>query len=150
MAKMHKTTVPDAYTEIRKSAFGKNETNDCAVVAVAIVCGVSYDVAHEELSRQGRKHRKGTYFSQTQAAIKNLGKQLRFVPSQDFIRTYPGVHAKLKHVTTHHPRRFAKCFDKSKTYLFQVPGHILAVKEGVVVDWSINKSKQVHSIYEVF
>ena len=149
MARMHMTSMPDQYQILRKGSFAKNETNDCAVVALAIVCDLPYEVAHAELKRLGRKDRRETLYSLTFQAVKNLGKTVNFVPSYEFIRTYPGVHAKLKHVTTHHPRRFPKCFDKSKTYLWQVRGHILAVKGGEVLDWSINKSKQVHSIYEV-
>jgi len=149
MPAIEKTSMPSQYLEVRKGSFGKNENNDCAVVAVAIVCGVSYDVAHAELKRCGRKDRQGTYNSITQQAVKNLGKELKFIPSHEFIRTYPGVHSKLRHVTTHHPRRFPKSFDKSKTYLWSVRGHILAVKDGTVIDWSINKAKHVYSIYEV-
>ena len=59
MPAIEKTSMPSQYLEVRKGSFGKNENNDCAVVAVAIVCGVSYDVAHAELKRCGRKDRKG-------------------------------------------------------------------------------------------
>ena len=150
MAKIHSTSYASDYSNMRAQSCAMNENNDCAVVALAIVCNVSYAVAHAELKKLGRKDRKGTFFHHTAQAVKNLGKSLQYVSARSFIDTYPGVHKNLKHVTTHHPRRFNKCFDPSKTYLFQTRRHILAVKNGETKDWTVNKAKQVVAIHEVF
>src|SRR5262245_49498871 len=138
------------YTEHRSSSRDMNERNDCAVVAVAIVCGVDYKVAHAALAAEGRKPRRGTYNAMTQSAIKKLGKTLRPIRTRDIIETYPMPHRRnCQYVTTHHPRRFPKSWDPKKVYLISVRGHILAVKNGEVQDWSRNKSMRVLSIYEV-
>src|SRR5512138_901139 len=39
-----------------------SEKNDCTVRAVAVGCGVPYDVAHDELARRGRKNGRGVQF----------------------------------------------------------------------------------------
>lgn len=149
MAKMHFTSLSQDYTALSSERSAMGENNDCAVVAVSIVCNVPYSVAHAALKKAGRKDRHGTFPYQTYAAIESLGKKLRAVNPREIIDTYPGVHKNLKHVTTHHPRRFSKSFSQGKVYLFSVRRHILAVKGDTVHDWSINKSKQVLLIFEV-
>ena len=50
-----------------------NETNDCAVKAVAIVTGVDYGRAHILFSAFGRVHGKGTPFRITAQVMDELG-----------------------------------------------------------------------------
>lgn len=50
-----------------------NETRDCAVLAIANACGVTYATAHHTLSRCGRRNRHGTYWRQLLSALVMLG-----------------------------------------------------------------------------
>lgn len=150
MPKIHSTSLSNDYAAMRDDRRALNETNDCAVVALALVADVTYPVAHETLRQVGRKPRRGTYVVHTLEALKRLGKNYRMIMSRDLINTYPGVHKNLRHVTSHHPRRFPKTFSDNKTYLFVTSRHILAVKGNTVHDWSINKSLQVQTIYEIY
>lgn len=149
MGKIATVTVTDKYRAIRMGSSELGETNDCAVVAIAIACNVTYAEAHAELERLGRRRRRGTFMHHTEQAVAKFGKKLERVEPRSFLDTYPGVHKGTHHVTTHHPRRFPQCFDKNKTYLFRTSRHILAVTGGVVHDWTINTAKRVIQIYEV-
>lgn len=137
---------------VSKSEF--NEHRDCAVKAVALACDVSYDVAHSTLKRLGRKDKVGTPVHIITQAVVELGFNIRrwsFIERQNTIQSYPGVHAKLQNITTHHPRRFRRVWEKHdhKTLMFLTPRHIATFKGGVVHDWSINNSLQVTEVYEV-
>lgn len=137
------------YEDLRRSANELGEKDDCGVKAVAVACDISYEKAHAMLKEEGRKDRNGTAFRFTERVCAKLGKKLVRIHSCDFIDKYPGAHSKLKNVTTHHPRRFNSVWKDGKTYLFLTSGHILAVKDGVVIDWSVNNSLRVVYIYEV-
>lgn len=140
----------DAYQQLRSSsALASRETNDCAVVAVAAACGVSYDEAHGVLAAAGRKNRKGTYPCLTYAAIAHFGFKLTRVPPEHFISRYPGVHSKLRSVTTHHMDRFPRVWADGHTYLIHVTRHVLAVVDGVNMDWSRGCAKRAQRIYRL-
>jgi hypothetical protein len=144
-----KTNMTSLYNELRVDSARFLERNDCAVVAVAAVAGVSYAEAHRALEAQGRRKGQGTYMWQTENALKALGKKMTQLNLRTFIDQYPGVHRNLKNVTTHHPRRFPKVFDPNKRYLFRTARHILAVMGGEVNDWTVNRAMQVVTIHEV-
>lgn len=55
------------------SALASTETNDCAVIALAMVSGIGYDKAHALLARMGRRPKRGTKTSMIREALKNLG-----------------------------------------------------------------------------
>ena len=137
------------YTEARQGSALHNETNDCAVVALALVASVPYSVAHNALKDAGRKDRKGTFRSEQFAALKALGFDGEIIPSEDFISRYPGNHKNLKSVTTHHMDRFNKVWEDGKNYLIFTERHVGAVIDGVNHDWTKNKSRRVWSIVEI-
>lgn len=140
----------DIYHEVKERGQEAGECKDCSVVAVAIACGVDYEVAREALAAEGRQERTGVYTGQILRAVKRLGKDCKEVASTDFIYQYPGVHSKLKSVTTHHPDRFKKVWENGKTYLLMTSRHVLTVQNGVNHDWTRGSSKRVQEIYEVF
>lgn len=126
-----------------------NDTNDCAVVAVAAVCGVSYKEAHEAFAAHGRKQRKGVRHGTTGAVVRSFGFELRKVDLQEMIDRYPGAHKKLLNVTTHHPERFNSVWADGKRYLFTTRGHVLAVVDGRNCDWTKGRAMRVLWAYEV-
>lgn len=151
MARIDRTSIShEAYHSIRASAAAATgERADCAVVAVAAACEVSYDEAHAALAAQGRKPRHGTYYQQTHNAIKALGFTLVRIPPEHFIQQYPKAHQVLRSVTTHHPDRFARVWRDGHTYLVHVARHVLTVRNGVNMDWSRGRAKRAIAIYRI-
>jgi hypothetical protein len=143
------TSTPNEFVELSVESRKFGETNDCAVKAVALVCNVPYATAHATLKALGRKDRKGTWSNQYMTAVKQLGKTMVRVNERDLIAKYPSPHNNLRSVTSHHPRRFAKAWDKNKVYFMITSRHAFAVVNGETKDWSINKSLRVRWIYEV-
>lgn len=126
-----------------------SEKNDCSVKAVALVCDVSYDVAHAEMAKQGRKKGRGASTTSIELACIALGKNLNPVNPRHVIAQYPGVHKNLQNVTTHHPARFADVWKDGKTYLAYIKGHVLAIVDGQVHDWTVGRAKRIYRIREV-
>lgn len=150
MANLKRRELPSSYTELGTVRNEMNEHNDCAVVALMQVTGKSYKEVHSALAEAGRKPRKGTYRHEEVKALKKLGFVMVRVYTEDILSKYPAPHCNvLKNVTTHHPRRFPGAFDADKKYLMRVKGHILAIVDGEVKDWSINRSLRAYSIEEV-
>jgi hypothetical protein len=153
MPRIKMTHLPEAYAKTREvSRVSFNENNDCAVVAISIVCGVPYDVAHAACKAAGRKDCEGTHNSVTEKAINSLGFRIRrwsFIEMQNKLRSYPTEY-RYQSITSHHLRRWAKSWEGCHPNMLWGNGqHIWAVKDGVAQDWSINKSLRVGYIYEV-
>lgn len=149
MARIKRTSLPKEYQDAVAIAAVAGERNDCTVKAVALVTGASYEKAREVLKALGRRDRKGTTSSVFMAAVRVLGKDFRRVESREITSTYPSPHDTLQHVTSHHPRRFNKVWDKSKTYIMASSTHAFAVVGGETKDWSVNRSLRATAIYEI-
>jgi len=151
MARIDNTAIDNtAYKAIREgSTCAPGEHNDCAVVAVAAACGVTYDAAHAMLAKVGRKNRHGTYPRHTHAAVFQFGFTLTRVSAFDFISRYPKAHQVLRSVTTHHPDRFKSVWQDGETYIIHTRSHVLAVRNGVNVDWTRGRAKRAVDIYRV-
>lgn len=142
-------TVP-AYDALCAAKEALNETRDCSVVAVAAVCGVSYEVAHATLKQLGRKDQKGTTISLICNALRALGFQYESVSRKNVISNYPAGHRDvLKNITTHHPERFNKVWKDGFNYLFFTSGHVLAVLDGTNVGHTKGRAVRVEMIYKV-
>lgn len=119
------------YSSMVEIARSLGEKNDCAVKAIAIATGTPYAEVHAELTRQGRKRRSGTYFHQTEGAVKNLGFELqRVMVRSATVRT---IARELK----------------TGTYLVRVHRHILCLKEGKVEDWSDGRLHRIVDVHRV-
>lgn len=149
MAKIKTVNESDTYIAMHGEAAEVRETNDCAVKAIAIACGVKYGDVRNALKAEGRKERKGTYRYQIANVIKSFGYNIRLVEKASFIGKYSGRHANLKSVTTHHPDRFHDVWADGNSYLFFTSGHVLAVVDGVNHDHTRGKAKRVISILKI-
>lgn len=109
-----------------------NETNCCTVIAVATVLNQSFGKARYKLQKAGRQKRKGTYAHVYHAVIKRSGYNLEWVEG------FEG----------HHVHTMGNKLGKG-TYLVQVRGHVLAVVDGVVNDWSKDRALRVRTVYKV-
>lgn len=153
MARIKRISFSPKFTELQMEAYMIGERNDCTVKAVALVCDVPYKTAHEALKKVGRENGKRTF--EYLAAVRSLGFHVRewsFTEKQEVIWSYPKGHTHLHSITTHHPRRFPKAWmpHRNKRLLFLVHRHIAAVVRGEVHDWTVNKSKRVTQIWEVW
>lgn len=139
----------EAYDNLRRDSDMLHETNDCAVMSLALVTGVPYTTAHSELAKQGRKPRHGTHTYKTHAALKALGFEAVEIDSSFFIHRYPKAHQILRGLTSHHPQRFNKVWADGCHYLMQNHGHIWAVLNGVNHDWSAGRALRIRRIWRV-
>lgn len=152
MAKIKTTRTTQEYNNLASASYSLHEANDCAVKAVAAVCGVTYEEAHATLKSFGRKDRKGTRVVLIDRAIKHFGKKLERVPASHFISRYPKGHRDvLVNVTSHHPERFNKVWKDGESYLMYVSGgsHVLAIVDGVNHDWTKGSAKIACRIFKV-
>lgn len=140
----------ETFLQLQSKTITHGDRNDCSVKAVALVCGVEYEVAQQALAAAGRNKCDGAYVHQIHNAIKQLGKSLTRVDVRHFINQYPAAHRKaLKSVTTHHPERFNNVWKDGKTYIAHCNNHCLAIIDGVNHDWSRGRAKRIVSIYEI-
>lgn len=150
MAKIYRTCVTNDYHETKQKGYDLQETNDCAVVAVSVATGKPYEEVHAAMASAGRKHRSGTWDPVTWATIGALGfKARRMDMHQELWHKLPVAHQTLKHLTSHHPRRFPGVFDSNKVYLCFSRGHVWCVKHGQNHDWSINRVLRIMYMWEV-
>jgi hypothetical protein len=154
MARIKTCEIDGEYKQVRTDGLAMNETNDCAVVAISIVCGVSYATAHAALKTQGRKDRQGAYRGTQLRAIESLGFYVASVYrhhiKEGIIAKYPAPHNTLQSATTYHPERFKKVWGamESNLLLF-TKRHVSACKDGVVKDWAKGKAKRIEEIWVV-
>lgn len=122
-------------TQVLKQSEKFGEHNDCTVKALALTTKLSYEEAHEALKREGRKEGKGAYSYQWKAAFKNSGYDL--VRVIDFTaKTVMGIPKDKK-------------FKKSYKYLVRVRGHVLAVRNNEVLDWTEGRRHRIQEVYKV-
>lgn len=140
----------DSFSALEQKRYDMRELNDCALKAVALVTGASYEAVHAYFKGRGRKDGAPTPRAFTMDAIGHFGKKYRYLNARyDFILKYPSAHQILKGVTTHHPARFHNVWKDGKTYLLFTQGHVLAVINGVNHDWTVGRALRVKSIVEV-
>lgn len=108
------------------------DSNFCSVVAVATVCNMSFGKARIKMEKAGRPHRKGAYQWHYHEVIKRRGFKLE--PVYGF--------------EGHHAKTMGKKLS-SGTYLVSVRGHVLAIVDGVINDWSASRSHRVREVYRV-
>lgn len=123
------------YKELTEASDKLNERKDCAVIAVAAACQVSYNEAHEALKLFGRLNKKGTNFAITHAAIRYLGYRLIELES-----------IKNGHQLT--PRTISQVAING-LYICRTRGHIFAVKDGQVLDWTKNRCHRIKKFYKI-
>jgi hypothetical protein len=146
-----KTTI---LTSLRQASDAKGETNDCTVTALAAAGQVSYDQAHAALSRHGRPYRKGPPAKRQTIAHPGYGVERNIVcPALEKAARELGLgfrvmsrqewRAKTMLSVPRDPR-LAK-----GNYICMVRGHVAAVVNGQVIDWTDGRRHQVKDVYEI-
>lgn len=149
MPRIARRSLTEDFEALHADSRAHNETNDCAVKAVAAACNVPYADAHRVMKNLGRQDRRGTQLHITMRACQHFGFKMVARFAEEFISQYPKSHQILKSVTTHHPDRFAKVWADGKTYMFRTQGHILTIKNGRNCDWTRGRAMRCIDIYEV-
>lgn len=140
----------EQYVSLAEKAKEVKDDKMCAVIALAAITGLDYELAHAALAYEGRETGNGTQTVQIESALKKLGFEIQTRDRFDFIRRYHGFHADvLKNVTTHHPERFPAVWKDGKKYLFFTKNHVAAIVDGVNHDWTKGEAKRVQTIWEV-
>ena len=102
------------------------EKNDCGVIALAIASGSTYKDAHAACARAGRKPRDGTTLPTLAMACHRLKTPVRAYES----------------VTGHTIGKIAAKLPTG-TYLLFTRGHVAAMIDGIVHDWTQGRRHRV-------
>lgn len=147
MPAIYKVPTPEAFSSLNIDSASFNEANDCAVIAVAAFTGQPYHVVHKLMLKNGRVPRMGTKPHVTDKTLRDLDCPV-FTPMMalSHIRAKYPRRTKVKGMTSHHPRRFPESFVGCPDMLLRTEGHIAAMVQGVVQDYSINKVLRVKMV----
>lgn len=119
-------------------AIKNNERYDCSVVALTLVSELTYREMHAEFQSLGRKRNKRTsrWLTVTLMAKHLMISQL----SQKALRQPNGSRYTVKSIAAKY---------RKGTYIVFLNSHVLAMKDGVVADWSAGRRHRVSEMYQV-
>ncbi len=112
-----------------------NDTNNCAVVATAIAANVKYGKAFNLLKSLGRLTGTGTSCYMLAEAFNQLG--FKLVQQGDRMSGWGTVST----ITRKLPSK--------GTFIAYVSGHVLTIRDGVVMDWTEGRRHRIIGIYQV-
>ena len=142
-------TTPAVYSSLLQNFLSEGDSGFCVPLAVAVLLPeVPLDQIKKAFEEAGRIKRRGTNLLVLRKALASLGYALMQIRDSSFIQTYPGVHKKLRAVTSLHPKRFKKSFE-GRNLLFWGNSHTWAMKDGEVQDWAHTRSLRVNLIWEI-
>ena len=134
---MMASTSKALWNAMAAKADAHGETNDCTVRALTASTGLDYDVCHAQLAKQGRKNRKGCHWTiEGPKAAAALGFTMRQLPRSEY-------RAKTMITAERDPAL------RSGRFAVLVRGHVAALVDGKVVDWSAGRRHRIAAIYEV-
>lgn len=138
------------YSQIASRATQLGDKNFCSPAAIAILTSTPIEKVIARLEELGRTKGRGTPQIYANQVLAELGYERRKVDIMKIIESFPRPHCNvLKNLTTHHPRRFPGCIDPTKKYLAHCRGHVLAIVDGKVEDWSVNRSLRIWKLEEI-
>ena len=135
------------FNTLRSIGDSINEHNDCAVIAVAAATGTPYETVHDLMKKFGRRTRGRTKFNIIEKTLSYLGFKIRKANIFSLIQTYdPGY----KNITMNHFAMYPSIYS-GYTWLAFVSGggHVAAVVNGKVEDWSDGRKMRVAYLYSV-
>ena len=153
---MKEVPVRNSMGEFRRSSeLAKSETSDCVVVAFAAACEVPYEKAHQFVATQfNREKGKGTFGLVPKFPKRALGKEFTYVGSKDAYNRplnedyRPLFQTRYAVPRPHTVGSFLEKFNEG-TYILQVRGHALAIKDGVLLDHSIKLRRVIKAAFKV-
>jgi hypothetical protein len=102
-----------------------SDDNFCAVIATAVACDISFGKALSFSRKAGRKHLKGSSLAMIHSMMALGGKKMTPVDNFGATLTTSERHA-----------------PKTGRYIFLVSGHVAAMRDGVLEDWTSGGSKR--------
>jgi hypothetical protein len=120
------------YDKIANDSKKCKEKKDCSVRAITAVSNLPYEYVHEVFAKCGRIHGRGT----SMRIIENVLFKLNIWTEK--IKTSAKTIRSLK-----------KTLPKKGRFLVHVSGHMLAVVDGEVIDWTKERLHRITAIYEV-
>lgn len=126
-----------SYAELNKVA-GRfyNDKGYCAVIAAAVINDWSFGIAKAKMEARGYRHGcGGVYFHHSLELYAEHGKIAIPVDAGKFGNN---LHAVSKNVP------------KDGRYVFHISGHIAAVRDGVLEDWSAGLRRSLKPILEIY
>jgi hypothetical protein len=121
--------------DLQQARRSLNETNDCAVRAVAAATDTHYADVHSLMARNGRKPRRGTPNEISRKVLDILGFKTQEVTPFFKSKTIRTLGHELKY--------------RQGTYLVWTRGHILAIVDGEVKDFTKGRCHRVRRIERV-
>lgn len=123
------------FIDIQAVSNSIGEKNDCGVVAVALVTGCGYNEAHRQLKLEGRRRHGCSKRWMYDAVLKRIGYER-------------------EDVTDYWKRRaktiisFGRVVDRH-SYMVHISGHVLAVTNGQVHDWTKGRRHRIQKVYKI-
>ena len=154
------------YRKLVIAACANNEHGDCAVKAVSLATGISYEESLRRLTEKGRPPRRGTNTLFTMSVIRDLGFDFveidRNIEWRDSVRFRVGeIRTKFNHRIIQN-KRLASCktirtlernLPKQGVLLVIVSdgmgSHIFCCRGGEIHDWSQGRCNRIKSIYQI-
>jgi hypothetical protein len=127
----------------------KGETNDCTVRALAAASGASYEEAHAALAKHGRPYRKGP----TATWIYSHGRRYIDCPALRKAALDLGCSWKVLEPTEYKAKTMTTAArDRhlaSGRFICMVRGHVAALVDGEVIDWTAGRRHQIKEVYKL-
>lgn len=126
----------NTFSELCEISRNHGETMDCTVKATALACRIPYEEAHAICAEAGRKPRQGAYTHKIADLLEHKGYRVkRFNPRQPNGSRYT-------------PKTIGKRLNRGH-YMCQVRGHVFAVVDGKVLDWTNGRNHRIERVYKV-
>ena len=109
-----------------------NDSGYCGVIGAAVVAGVGYGKAYHALRRAGRIHGQGVNEIMIERALRELGHSVT--------RTFSYNGRQIKTMGRRLP---------TGHHLVFVRGHVAAVREGQVMDWTAGRAHKVKDVWTI-
>lgn len=127
------------YEKAKRSLYREemDEGRDCAVIAVSILARVTYRVAHDVCAQHNRARREGMYTRDTIDALESLGFRVEVVND---LRQKNGSKYTQKTIGNKLKRGYHLCRHN---------GHVFAVVNGDVEDWSEGRKYHIKKAWKI-
>lgn len=122
------------------------ETNDCAVLALQRVTGLSYEACHAALQAAGRQFREGTPRNATKAALKILNWRIVHIWSPAALAATTGQRSL---PTTQSVSLRNEAWQALPDMLLFMPRHVAAFRAGKIIDWSADNRIAIEAGWQV-
>lgn len=125
--------------QIMRDSKPTDRKNDCGIIAVAIATQSSYEHVEKLFAELGRKLNRGVYIYQIVAACRILT-GLDTIKSDIAERQRNGSRYTMKTIGKQYPRG---------RYILTCDGHVAALVDGQVMDWTAGRRHRVISVIRV-